>query len=259
TAEPSLGDVEIGAPLLDDRQLSTLFALESRSEADRCEGAELERTPSDRGATSAPLSLWRDWRRAQLEGDVDGARRLLCELRARSPGDIRIYTELANLALRWGDWRGAASAAEAGLELSPGDATLSQLLGDASALLGDIERSRRLWTAPTSAAKSVSGAQLADYYESRGKAALERGEFAKARTFYRRAVVLSQGGLPSSVGLSRALSGLGQARAALGWARRAALAAPGNAKFQMAYGDALYWAGDAASALRTWREAARSS
>ena len=243
--------------MLDDRQLSALFALETPSETYRCPAAEPELTSPDRGSTNAPL--WRDWRRAQLEGDVDGARRSLCELLARSPGDTRIYTELATLALRWADWRGAASAAEAGLELSPGDATLSQLLGDASALLGDIERSRRLWTAPTSAGKPVSGAQLADLYESRGKAALERGEFAKARTFYRRAVVLSQGGLPSSVGLSRALSGLGQARAALGWARRAALAAPGNAKFQMAYGDALYRAGDAASALQTWREAARSS
>ena len=258
-ALPPSDDVELAAASLEDEQLAALFALETRSETYRCPAAESGSTTVAPTSTDSQLTLWRDWRRAQLEGDVDGARNLLCELLARSPSDARIHSELASLALRWGDARGAASAAEAGLELRPGDASLSQLLGDAWALLGDAERSRQLWRAPTRAGKRLEDAQLVDYYEGRGKAAAERDDFAKARTFYRRAVVLSHGGLPSSVGLSRSLSGLGQARAALGWARRAALAAPENAKFQMAYGDALYWAGDAASALRTWGEAARSN
>lgn len=243
-------------PVLDAPQLERLFALETRSEAYRCsagpagEGQARERTLS-------AAARWREWRRAQQNGDVEAAHLTLCELGRVNPNDTRVPAELAALALRWGDARGAAEAARAGLLLKPEDAALQQLLGDALALLGDAAESRRLWLEPFG--EDAASEQASEFFAQRGKAALERSDFARARTFFRRAVILSQGALRSSAGLGEALAGLGETRAAVAWAERAARAAPRDAKLQMAYGDALYRAGDMGSARRAWSAAAQLS
>jgi Flp pilus assembly protein TadD len=250
---------------LDDREsaeLAELFALETPSDAYRCAAKAAAPTPPT--PTSA---LWREWRQAQQNGDLETALLELCELTRASTTDTRAHAELAALALRWGDARGAEQAARAGLLLDPENAALKLLVGDALALLGDVAESRRLWLEPFGAHAATSAGEATRFYEQRGKAALERSDFAKARTFFRRAVVTSplngsgprqvQGRVRSSTGLSQALAGLGETRAAAAWAQRAALAVPRDAGLQMSYGDALYRAGDAAAARRAWSAAAQ--
>jgi hypothetical protein len=258
-AEPSERPASDAAhSMLDDQQLEELFALESRSDTYRC-GGDAPGGSQPAEVVKPAQVLWREWRRAQQTGDVDSALLALCELRRISPSDARVPTEIAALALRWGDARGAQEAARAGLLLEPENAALKQLIGDARALLGEPAESRRLWLEPFGEDTSKRAAGAIDFFEQRGAAALERSDFARARTFFRRAAVMSHGDLHSSAGLSQALSGLAETRAAVAWAERAALAAPRDARLQMSHGDALYRAGDMPSARRAWSASAQLS
>jgi Flp pilus assembly protein TadD len=248
--------IDASPPVLDPHLLDELFLLETHSESYRCASPPAVEARAGERASSAQ-AVWREWRRAQQNGDVEAAHLTLCELARMNPNDPRVPSELAALALRWGDARGAEEAARSGLLLKAEDAALKQLLGDALALLGELAESRRLWLEPFGEDAASEAPEAIAFFNQRGKAALERSNYVKARTLFRRAAILSGGALRSSVGLSQALAGLGETRAAAAWAERAALAAPRDAKLQMAYGDALYRAGDMASARRAWSAAAQ--
>jgi Flp pilus assembly protein TadD len=264
-----LSPIPASERVVDDGAIDELFALETRSESYRCavpapagtspgtDAVAATSAATASAATTTGAQLWREWRHAQQNGDAEGAQLTLCELRQTSPADPRVYTELGALALRWGDAQGAEVAARAGLLLRPADAALKQLLGDALALRGDTAESRRLWLEPFGGDAPANRREATRFFEQRGTAALERSDFAKARTFFRRAVITSAASVRSSAGLSEALSGLGEMPAAVAWARRATLAAPRDAELQMFYGDALYRAGDQSAARQAWSAAAQ--
>jgi eukaryotic-like serine/threonine-protein kinase len=240
---------------LDDTKLGELFALEQVRKLTRCgeqpSNKRARPTPVDPRQSSMQLKAAR---RQMLRGKNERARLLLCNATRTDPSNLAAQRGLAEFALQLGDPALAKVAVGRALEVSPNDPDLLGLLGDANAMLGDISASRELWlrAAPDPVPGPESARRLASSYQRIGARALARSNFAQARDYYRRAVVLTAGSFAPSLGLSKALLRLKHTRAGLAWAERAARAFPEDSQIQVLFGDALYRDGQPEKARAAW-------
>lgn len=259
TAEaPEPPEADFSSPKLDDDQLVELFALERRSELPSC----LERLGESASEYSGndprqSLQQLKAARREMMRGNDIAAHGLLCGAIAHDPTHVAAQQSLAELALQLGDPAQAKAAIERALTQSPKSATLLTLLGDALALMGDIAGSRATWlsTLPPKGTEAERTRRLASSYRLMGDRVLKSSSFGQARLYYRRAVILTEGGYGPSLGLSEALTGLRHSRAGLAWAERAARAFPKDSRVQVLFGDALYESGHAEAARAAWQAA----
>ena len=252
--EPSF---DFSSPTLDDSQLVELFALERRSELPSC----AERLGEALGEYSGKdpkqsLLQLKAARREMLRGDAVSAHGFLCGATAHDPGNASAQHTLAELALQLGDPVQAKASVERALERSPKDPTLLATLGDALALLGDIAGSRAVWlrTLPKGS-EAERTRRLSSSYRRMGDRALAGSSFAQACAYFRRSLILSQGSVAPSLGLSEALIWLNRDRAALAWSQRAARAFPKDSRVQVLYGDALFETGQVEKARAAWQVA----
>jgi tetratricopeptide (TPR) repeat protein len=248
----------LDAPTLDDSQLVQLFALEPRRQLARCgEQSSGKRTSAAPAGQREAVMKLKAARREMLRGNNTSARLLLCEATRADPANLAASRTLAALALQLGDPALARAALEQALETSTNDPELLGLLGDAKALLGDIPSSRALWLRASPGVRpGAEGTQsLANSYRRIGARLLARSNYAEARNYYRRALVLSAGSFAPSLGLSRALLRLKHTRAGLAWAERAARAFPRDSQIQLLLGDALYRDGQPEKARTAWQAA----
>lgn len=248
---------DFDAKQLDDSQLVQLFALEERTDLPACKDR-----PRKTGAKAAlanhraAIAELKTARRELAQGKTEKAHTLLCSATAHDPANIAVVAELADLTLRLGDPGRAKEIVTRGLEHKPHDPGLLALQGDTLALLGDVASSRQLWLRLQPGTSDADRARkLASTSRVLGDRALRSSNYPAAATFYRRALVLSQGAYAPSLGLSAALRKLSQPRAALAWAERAARAFPKDAPIQVAFGDALYQNGRGDEARLAWQAA----
>jgi Flp pilus assembly protein TadD/serine/threonine protein kinase len=252
---PKLGGA-FDSPTLDDKQLAQLFALEQHSALSSCKellhGAAFKKRSAAKSKTELVLA-----RKKLAAGETDAALASLCESTARDPFNVQALVTLSDLALQLGDAKRARRAAERALERKPKDRELVALRGDSLALLGDIAKARELWlsTFPKVMPASERRRKLASMYRRTGERFLELHAHGNARSHYRRALILSNGGAVASIGFSEALLGLGQTRAALAWAERAALLLPKDSRVQVLLGDAYDVNGQTESARAAWQNA----
>ncbi len=228
---------EFAAAELSDEQLTRLFALESRAELPSCAkrlGASA-RAHKGKDAVRSQSQL-KAARKALVRGESDKAMQLLCSATAHSAANTAAWQLLAELSLQLGDAAQAKQAIERALKRKPADPTLLGIQGDVWALLGNLTRSRELWT--RSAKVAGSGAErtrrLAALFGSIGDKKLKARSHGGALTYYRRAAVLSAGGHGPSAAMREALRVLGQSRAALAWSDRLARAFPREARVRAA-------------------------
>jgi serine/threonine protein kinase/Tfp pilus assembly protein PilF len=224
SAEPSAAAQVLETPReLSDEQLRALFALEQRATFPDCS--------EPRGAARLPASRARQKSQTQFDtalrerarGNLPAAQALLCSATQLNPGNLAAWQLLAQLALQRGDAAQAERTLQRALKAKPGDPTLLSALGDAQALLGNLQQSRRLWarSAPASDNEAQPTQRLAAQFDASGERALRSKSFTTALAHYRRAVVLSAGASSPSAGMARALIGLDQPLAAEPWERRA--------------------------------------
>jgi tetratricopeptide (TPR) repeat protein len=249
---------DIHATRLGDPQLVELFELEHRRELPSC-SARLAASGFDYPGIrpkAAVLAL-KAARQQMMRGKTDAAYLALCRATALNPAHTGAQQTLAELALQLGDPAGAKAAAEEALLAAPADPELLGVLGDAVALAGDIAESRRIWlrTLPDKGTEAERLRRLASSYRGIGARALSRSHWAQARSYYRRALIASAGGVTASLGLSEALIRLKHMRAGLVWAERAAHAFPRDSRAQLLLGDALYGNGQREAARAAWRKA----
>lgn len=257
TALPSPASADFASAKLDDRQLVELFALEQPAAIPTCAqrlGAGSQYSGNSPAESIAQLKAAR---REMMRGKPDSAYALLCGATAHDPTHVGAQQTLAELALQLGDAAQAKGAVERALEQSPGNATLLALLGDAVAVLGDIPGSRRIWldTLPNGGTEADRTRRLASSYRLLGDRALKGSSFAQARNYYRRALILTEGGFAPSLGLSESLMWLGHVQASLVWAERAAQTFPKDSRVQVLFGDALYQNGQPDKARAAWQAA----
>jgi predicted Zn-dependent protease len=258
TALPSPVPAELASAKLDDRQLLQLFALEQPA-------AMIPTCPERLGdgsqysgkSPAQSMAQLKAARREMMRGKPDSAHALLCGATAHDPTNVGAQQTLAELTLQLGDPAQAKGAVERALEQSPDNATLLALLGDAVALLGDIPGSRRIWldTLPNGGTEADRTRRLASSYRLMGDRASKSSSFAQARNYYRRALILTEGGFAPSLGLSESLMWLGHVQASLAWAERAAQTFPKDSRVQVLFGDALYQNGQLDRARAAWQAA----
>jgi tetratricopeptide (TPR) repeat protein len=210
---------------LRDEQLLELFALEQHTTLAEC---------PDRRPTAPPLPAPRARQKSQTQlkaarvelarGNVNAAQLWLCSATALYPGNIAAWQALAELALQRGDGAQAQRTLSRALKRKADDPTLLAALGDAEALLGNLQQSRTLWTrsAPAGQLEAEPGQRLAARFDVFGARELSAGNFGTALAHYRRAVVLSAGASAPSAGMAKSLRGLNQPKAAAPWELRAA-------------------------------------
>jgi serine/threonine protein kinase/tetratricopeptide (TPR) repeat protein len=249
---------DFAAPRLDDSQLVVLFALEGRGPAPSC---------AERLGDSASKFSGKDMRRSQqqvkaarhelAQGDATAAHELACGAVAHFPKNPQAQRILADVALQLGDPAQAKAAVDLALGLAPKDKSLMALRGDVLALMGDIAGGRAMWlrTAPPRGSKAARTKRLVTAYRKAGDKALASSDWTDAATYFRRAVVLTNGSFAPSLGLSEALLGLDRSRAGLVWAERAAQAFPKDSRIQVLFGDALYENGQSEKARAAWKTA----
>lgn len=123
--------------------------------------------------------------------------------------------------------------------------------------MGDIAGGRAMWlrTTPARGSKAARAKRLTAAYRKAGEKELAASNWAEAATYFRRAVILTNGAVAPSLGLSEALLGLDRSRAALVWAERAAQASPKDSRVQVLFGDALYETGQGEKARAAWKTA----
>jgi tetratricopeptide (TPR) repeat protein len=210
---------------LRDEQLLELFALEQRTTLPEC---------PDRRPTTPPLPASRARQKSQTQlkaarvelarGNLNSAQAWLCSATALYPGNSAAWQALAALALQRGDGAQAQRTLNRALKRKADDPALIAALGDAEALLGNLQQSRALWTrsAPAGELEEQPGQRLAARFDMFGARELSAGNFGAALAHYRRAVVLSAGASAPSAGMAKSLRGLNQPKAATPWELRAA-------------------------------------
>jgi serine/threonine protein kinase/tetratricopeptide (TPR) repeat protein len=257
-APPPAQAADFAAPRLDDSQLVVLFALEGRTTAPSCD---------ERLGDSASKYSGKDMRRSQqqtkaarrelAQGNATAAHELACGAVAHFPKNPQAQRTLADVALQLGDPAQAKAAVDLALGIAPKDKSLMALRGDVLALMGDIAGGRAMWlrTGPTRGSKAARTKRLVTAYRKAGDKALASSDWTDAATYFRRAVVLTNGSFAPSLGLSEALLGLDRSRAGLVWAERAAQALPKDSRIQVLFGDALYENGQSEKARAAWKTA----
>lgn len=243
---------------LDDSQLVVLFALEGRGPAPSC---------TERLGDGASKYSGKDARRSQqqvkaarrelAQGNAAAAHELACGAVAHFPNNPQAQRTLADVALQLGDPAQAKTAVDLALALAPKDKSLMALRGDVLALMGDIAGGRAMWlrTGPSRGSKASRIKRLVTAYRKAGDKALGSSDWNDAATYFRRAVILTNGSFAPSLGLSEALLGLDRSRAGLVWAERAAQAFPKDSRIQLLFGDALYENGQSEKARAAWKTA----
>lgn len=247
---------------LDDRQLLLAFSLEQRQDLTACSerlGERAARKYTGKQPRQSRVRL-KAARRALQRGRLEAALTDLCAATAHDPQNLDAQRGLAELALDLGDPARAKEAAERGLARAPKDAGLLGILGDAVALLGDLPGSRRIWLTTSNAKGSEAQRRqrLAANYRKAGERALSGSSFSRARSYLRRALILTQGNYGASLGFGDALLWLDQTNAGLAWAERAASALPKSARAKLLLGDAYAKQGELDRARAAWREALRA-
>ncbi len=234
---------------LTDEQLASLLALENRGSLEDCAVGNVRRSRkrAERRLSAAQQAL--------IRGEVEQARQGLCEAQALGDPGGEASQHLARLALQVGDAKLAERwARTAAKRASRGDPEALALLGDALAINGEVSKARKLWLKTSSQGnRSRKTEQLINSYGKLGRQNLARFSYAQARTYLRRAFLLSRGSYDSSLGFIEASVGLQDLRLAEVLAWRAVLADPQNADIQMLFGDVLHATGDRAGAMKAWR------
>lgn len=247
---------DFASPELEDSQLSALFALEKRTEVPPC--AEQLGTGKYSGRSMRrSRQQTRAARRELARGDAMAAYALACQAVAHHSKNPAALRTLADIALQLGDTAQAKELVERALSLTRRDKSLLALRGDILAMTGDIAGSRTMWlrTAQRRGSKALRTRRLVAAYQKAGDKSLARSHWADAASYFRRAVILTNGSIAPSLGLSEALLGLNQSRAALVWAERAARASPNDADVQVLFGDALHENGQGEKARAAWQAA----
>jgi tetratricopeptide (TPR) repeat protein len=253
-----LGDLHVEA--LGDGQLVAAFALERRRDVPACSeklGADAAGYTGDQPQPSR--AHFKAARRALQRGKLETAYTELCIATAHDLDNVEAQRSLAELALDMGDPARAKEAAERGLARAPNNVELLGVLGDALAMLGQIPESRRVWLeTDTKSPEAQRPQRLAASYQKAGERSLSSFNFPRARSYFRRSLILTEGGHEAALGLGDALLWLDQAPAGLVWAERVARALPASARAQILLGDAYAKSGELDSARAAWKAARRT-
>ena len=224
-----LPDGDFDGVALKDERLVQLFAFEQRAKQPSC----AERLgPSGRrlaaNNTKKSQAALKAARKALVRGDNTKAHVLLCTAVAHQAANVAAWQALAELMLNLGDPAQAKQAAEQALKSKPQDRDLLGIVGDAWAMLGDLQQSRAFWARclPVKGPAGQRDARLAALFGGAGDRLLRTGSHSAALVFYRRAVVLSAGARAPSAGMAEALRRLHQAQAEKAWTERVARAFP---------------------------------
>ncbi len=247
---------QFGVKKLGDEPLRRAFALESQQTAPRCEEQPGSREQEKSAARNSKKAV-RTARRAIARGEMQVAHDQLCAALALRESNFDALRALAELALDTGDPARAMEIVEAGLAVRPRDKLLRGTFGDALAMLGDIEQARHVWLRLTGKNSARHAKRVAKTYRGLGKRAFKARSWAQARTYYRRALVLDSRNADASRYLAEVLLEMGENRAGLLWAGRAAGRLKRSWRAQMIYGDALAKSGDAEGARVAWEFAQR--
>jgi len=177
-------------------------------------------------------------------GDQTAAEGLFREVTARDPRNAEAWHVLATIACRAGRAEEGYSLAERAHALSRGDAQYLNTLGIASAELGRLDEAAQ-WLR-----RAVK--QRPDYVDGHynlGKALAKRGELAEAERELRRAAALAPQRLDVASNLGCVLlERRGGAQEALAIFERLVRAAPGDERYAVNLGNALWAAQGAAAA-----------
>jgi tetratricopeptide (TPR) repeat protein len=243
---------------LDDSQLVEWFELERRKTLPSCAERLGKKVKYSGKQPQQSRTKVKAARAALLRGKLDLAYTELCVATAHDPANVDAQRSLAELALDMGDPARAKEAAERGLARAPKNAELLGLLGDALALTGDIAGSRRTWLELDKKGTETQRRQrLAQSFVKAGEKASSSSKFARSRSYFRRALILTEGSYGPSMGLGDALLLLAEPRAGLAWAERAARAQPKSARAQLLLGDAYAKNGKPKEARAAWQAARR--
>lgn len=271
---PAAADAPAGlnAPQLSDAQLSQLFALEQYENMPSCperaapagkaakakKNAAKEAKEAVRLLKVARTELKR--KKANPVKAAEKAHGLLCRATTHDPSNWQAQQALAEVSLQLGNPGQALAAADKALARKPEDVTLLGLRGDALALTGDLPGSRRAWlrSARGQGPETERMRALAGTYRKLAERVARSSSYPLACALYRRALVLTEGSYAPSIGLAEALRALGQPRAALAWAERAAHAFPKDARVQLLYGDILYDNDQKQEAKAAWKAARKA-
>lgn len=261
SASPKGTPSDLHLEKLGDGQLVAAFALEQRRDVPACSerlGAGADGYEGNQPHTSR--AHFNAARRALLRGERDAAYTELCIATAHDVDNVDAQRNLAELALDLGDPARAKEAAERGLSRAPKSAELLGVLGDALAMLGEVPESRRTWleTLEAKGSEAERVQRLAASYQKAGERSQSSFDFARARSYFRRALILTDGGYEAGLGLADALLWLEQPHAGLVWAERAARGLPASARAQILLGDAYAKTGALDSAREAWQAARRA-
>jgi Flp pilus assembly protein TadD len=197
-------------------------------------------------------------RRAIVRGDLEAAQASLCRAAHYNKKHPEIALDLALVLLLRRDGADALSWARRAVELDPKGSGAKDALGDALARTGHEAEARAAWLEAAGIDGSsesmvralvIRAAKQADY-------SLRHRDLVTAERSFRRAAILEPKSQASQSGLAYVLMELGDAQAAVVWARRAVAVAPRSSNARLVLGDALAKSDDKASAAREWREAA---
>jgi tetratricopeptide (TPR) repeat protein len=271
---PAAADAPVGlnAPQLSDVQLSQLFALEQYEKAPSCPERAAPAGKAARARKNAAKEAKEAVRllkvaRTELKRKkvnplkaAEKAHGLLCRATTHDPSNWQAQQALAEVSLQLGNAAQALAAADKALARKPEDVTLLGLRGDALALTGDLPGSRRAWlrSARGQGPEPERMRALAGTYRKLAERVARSSSYALACALYRRALVLTEGSYAPGIGLAETLRALGQPRAALAWAQRAAHAFPKDARVQLLYGDILYDNGQKQEAKAAWQAARKA-
>ena len=171
--------------------------------------------------------------------------------------NVGFLVGLGHLLLLRRDGQQAVPFLKRALELNPESARAHGLLGDALARTGDYDGARAHWLRSSGyepgddkALKALGKGDL-----QRGEEHLRRREWVHAERMFRRAALSDPKSLGAVLGLSRSLTELGDAKAAVLWAKYAVSLDPRSVPARIGLGDALAKQGDAGAAKIEYQEA----
>jgi Flp pilus assembly protein TadD len=161
-------------------------------------------------------------RKAVVRGDVREAHEAYCRAIQADPHNGSAQSELARLLLIQRDAKAGLRQVRTALELDPDSRVLQGLLGDALARLGRNEPARRAWLLEAQLDGGDADKALVATYLRAARQFKNRHTWAGAERYYRRVAVFDPSNLEASLGIARALHGLGELDEARRWTAYAA-------------------------------------
>ena len=161
--------------------------------------------------------------RELVRGNVDASHASFCKAALLDGTKIERWLNLAQMFLIRRDAEKAVETAERALELDPKNARALEILGDARARLGDLQKARRAYL--DAERRAEPNEDTRKWLVRRDLDEAERSarsrDFVRAERLFRRVVVFDPEHAEAALGVAACLRKLGDQRGAEAWERRA--------------------------------------